>query len=360
MMKIRALVIGCFVVLSLIGHSQVNTDNSPDYGKLLGMALNQDIKSILKEMESLNIVTERDKKFKTEFENRFKYEQDKSNYLSKKDTTLNALNRIYRDYWRRSMLDKSTNNDKKLIKTVADFLNSEKTKNKFTELKINKKSFEETYNKYIEYKGFHTSGFGKTGSLYDFLVWKTNIDTTYRIKLINDTIDVNVHFMDGFISLGWEEYATLGTSYPGGWTTKTALYCVRQAYDPKSENFWVSYLSHEGQHFSDYKHYPRLVSNDLEYRAKLVELTFSNENVYKLIGMFINNAKYDKTNAHPFSNYCIIRDLSKLLFNVDFEKDLTKWQLISKKDINNAARKLFLQNTEMLDKNGKDVKSILK
>jgi hypothetical protein len=358
-MKISTVVIGCIVVMSLTGYSQVKTDHLPDYGKLLGMALNQDIKPILKELETMNMLTEKDKKFKSEFENRFKYEQDKSNYLQKKDTTLNALNRIYRDYWRKSMLDKLTNNDKNLVKAVNDFLKAENIKYKFTDLKINKKSFEEAYNMYIEFKGYHTTGFGKTGSLYDFLVWKTNTDTTYRIKLINDTIGVNVHFMDGFVSLGWEEYATLGTSYPGGWTTKTALYCVRKAYDTKSENFLISYLSHEGQHFSDYKHYPELVSNDLEYRAKLVELTFSNENVYKLIGMFINNAKYDKTNAHPFSNYCVIRDMSKLIFNSDIQNDLAKWKQLPKADINNAAKKLFLLNKDSLNTKGKDVKSIL-
>ena len=358
-MKIRKLVIVCFLMLSLSGYSQAKKDHLPDYGKLLGMALSQDIKSILKELDSTNMLTEKDKKFKYEFESRFKYEKDKSSYLAKKDTTLNALNRIYRDYWRKSMLDKSGKDDKILEKSIFFFLKSENEKYKFTDQKINKKTFEEAYNKYIEFKGYHTTGYGKTGSLYDFLVWKKNTDTTYRINLINDTINVSVHFMDGFISLGWEEYATLGTSYPGGWTTKTALYCVRQAYDTKSENFMVSYLGHEGQHFSDYKNYPGLISNDLEYRAKLSELTFSNENVYKLIAMFINNAKYDKTNAHPFSNFCIIRDLSKVFFNSDFERDMEKWKSISKSEINNAAKKLFIQNTVNLNAMGKEVKSIL-
>jgi hypothetical protein len=119
--------------------------------------------------------------------------------------------------------------------------------------------------------------------------------------------------------LGWEEYATFGKYYPGGWATKKALFCVRQAYNINSESFLVSYLDHEGQHFSDYKRYPNLIGNDLEYRAKLSELYFSNENVYKIIENFISTAKYDKNNAHPFSNYCVIRDMSKLLLNVEME-----------------------------------------
>lgn len=81
--------------------------------------------------------------------------------------------------------------------------------------------------------------------------------------------------------------------------------------------------------------------------------------MYKLIGTFINNAKYDKTNAHPFSNYCVIHDMSKMIFNSEIEKDLAKWKQFSKDDINNAAKKLFLLNTESLNTKGKDVKSIL-
>jgi hypothetical protein len=80
----------------------------------------------------------------------------------------------------------------------------------------------------------------------------------------------------------------------------------------------------------------------------------------RIIENFINSAKYGKNNSHPFSNYCLIRDMSKLLLNVDFERDISKWKQIPKEDINNAARKLFLQNTYLLNAKGKDVKSILK
>lgn len=358
-MKTGILIFIFFVTFTLSGFGQSKPTNILDYGKLDGLALNKDIKAILKELDNMTPVTENDQKYKSNYENRFKNKNDRTDYFVKKDTTLNPLNRIFQVYWRKSMLDNTANYDKYSQKKLVAFYKVENLKDKFTDFKIGKGTLDSVFNNYIKTKGYLSTGYGKTGSLFDFLVWKKNTDTTYHIKLINDTIDVNIHFMDGFISLGWEEYATFGKYYPGGWTTKQALFCVRQAYNIKSESFLISYLGHEGQHFSDYKHYPNLIGNDLEYRAKLSELTFANENLYKIIENFISSARYDKTNSHPFANYCVIRDMSKLLLNDDFEKDMLKWKQISKTDINNAARKLFLQNTEKLNTSGKDVKGII-
>jgi hypothetical protein len=257
------------------------------------------------------------------------------------------------------MLDHSTNYDKVFEDQLLVFFQTENRINTFTGKKINKKSIEPVYDDYIQSKGYHSTGFGKTGSLYDFLVWKSGLDTIYRVGLITDTVSVNVHFMSGFISLGWEEYATFGRSYPGGWTTTTTLFCVKDAYDLNSESFTVSYLSHEGQHFSDNRHFPHLMQRDLEYRAKLTELSYADKSIYSLIESFINNGRYDKDNAHPFADYCLIRDLSKIIFHTDPEKDPMKWKQIPKTDVNKAARGLFLQNTTQLLRKGKDAKGLI-
>ena len=60
------------------------------------------------------------------------------------------------------------------------------------------------------------------------------------------------------------------------------------------EKFRVSLLGHEGQHFSDYKSFPRLLQTDLEYRAKLAELSKAKETIYKLLRNFKGSAKHDK------------------------------------------------------------------
>ncbi len=357
-MKSVVCVILCLVFVFEL-NAQNNNPNKLDYNKLIGIALNQDIPALLQELNTTTGLSDKDKSIKTIYENRFKYGYDRTDYFLKKDTTLNPLNRIYQQYWRKSMLDHSTNFDKAFEGRLLGFFQTENGISKFTSRKINKKSIAGVYDDYIQAKGYHSTGYGKTGSLYDFLVWKTELDTTYQVNLITDTVRVNVHFMSGFISLGWEEYATFGRSYPGGWTTSTALFCVKDAYDVKSEAFGVSYLSHEGQHFSDNRHFPHLMQRDLEYRAKLTELSYADNSIYSLIEAFINNARYDKDNAHPFADYCVLRDLSKLIFHTDLEKDLLKWKQIPKTDLNNAARQLFLLNTDQLNGMGKGVKSLI-
>jgi len=90
-----------------------------------------------------------------------------------------------------------------------------------------------------------------------------------KFNLLDEELKVKVVLMTDFATLGWEEYATLGTYYPGGWATDDALYCVKDAYDLNSETFLVSYLAHESRHFSDYKLFDKKLSGaELEYRAK--------------------------------------------------------------------------------------------
>ncbi|HTX89356.1 MAG TPA: hypothetical protein VMC08_10230 [Bacteroidales bacterium] len=341
--------------------SQKPDSSNLNYNVIFGYALNANAKEILKILDTAKVVSQMDKKFKLKFENRFKYESDRTNYFVKPDTTLNPLNRIFQDYWRKSMLDNHTSYDKYFEKNLITFLKAENQKTKFTNRKISASTImKDVYPAYILSKGFHGTKLGKTGNLYDLLVWKNETDTTYIIVLINDTARVPVVMMKDFISLGWEEYATLGAAFPGGWTTPDKLFCVRPSYDISSETFRVNYLSHEGQHFLDYKHFPKLSSNDLEYRAKLIELYLYDQELYNYISFFISNANYDKSNAHPYADFCVIRDMSRELFHTDFEKDMEKWQGKSKEEIHQAAKDLFLKNTESLNKLGKNVKEFVK
>ena len=198
------------------------------------------------------------------------------------------------------------------------------------------------------------TGFGKTGGLYDLLVWKTEKDTIYKVTYDGKETPIKIYFMDDFVTLGWSEYATLGRYYPAGWATKEALFCVKKAYDLKSENFRVSYIGHEGRHFADYKLFPKLKgvgSADLEYRGKLTEVSlYSQEGLMKRLQFFINTGNYDSDNGHSIAAYCVIRDLSRVLFGNDFEKDINKWKAIPASKINEAAAKLLAENTKALEK----------
>lgn len=352
---------GAVVVTGNLYSQNIQSDSVKiDYKKIYSLCLDGDVKSALAVLESadLNNLTEKDLKFKTQFDIRFKNEFDESDYLESRKSQITELLHIYHNYWRLSLLDNSKNYDSLLIQSVAHFLtdNYELAR----ELITNEDSLNVYFKKYIESFGLHTTGFGKTGKYFDLLVWASEKDTTYTFLLHDEKTTADVVFMENFITLGWEEYATLERYYPGGWATKEALYCVKKAYDLNSEGFLVNYLAHESRHFADYKIFPKLMSADLEFRAKLTELSMSRNTLYKSIEFFINNSNYESENGHSVANYCVIRDLSNVIFKIEFEKDINKWHEISIEQINKSAYDLLKANTKSLTEQGADVEKYIK
>ncbi|MBW6457945.1 MAG: hypothetical protein K0B52_02165, partial [FCB group bacterium] len=197
-------------------------------------------------------------------------------------------------------------------------------------------------------RGYFTNALNSTGAYLDLFLWQKQQDSIFTVQLPESEIDVHVVLMDDFLSIGWTEYATMGKHYAGGWANRRALYCVRKAYDLSGEAFRVSYLTHESQHFSDYKNFPALEQPDLEYRAKLAELHAAEETGLRLIKNFILNAKHDRSYAHPFANYHVMRDLSKEIFNQDFVDDAEKWTQIPVERIRDVSRTLLAGHTRAL------------
>ena len=339
-----------------------NDEVKTDYRKIYAYCLDGNIIPALNILELYDSqkLSSKDLKFKTEFENRFKYAEDKSDFLEDRKSPINELLKIYRDYWRLSLLDNSKSYDSLLMRNLSVFFSS------MYKLPLDNKDIlqEDTIDvylkKYISSFEFHTTGFGKTGKYSDLLVWKTEKDTVYKFSIFDEQVITPVIFIDDFITIGWEEYASLGRFYPGGWTTKEALYCVRKAYDLNSEDFLIDYLCHEGRHFMDYKLFPKLTSADLEYRAKLTELSLLKETLYEIIDNFIDNANYESDNGHSVADYCVIRDLSKVLFKVEFEKDISKWKKLSIEKINKSAYDILKANTKALKKQGAGVEKYIK
>lgn len=317
--------------------------------------------AILKSYGDIKLNDE-DLKFKTDIENRFGYEEDRSVYPVNGNTQIRGLLEIYRNYWRMSLLADNSDlygkYDSLLKKNVSDFLSVQFPAGK-DNFNIDD-SIDVYLKKYISSKGLLTTGFGKTGKFFDLLVWKNQEDTTFTFILHGEETGAKVVFMEDFITLGWEEYATLGRYYPGGWATSDALYCVKSAYDTESENFKISYLAHESRHFADYKLFPKLKSADLEYRAKLTELSMAENTLYQTIEFFIKNSNYESENGHSVANYCVMRDMSITLFKSEFEKDISKWKGTDKEQINNTAYELLKANTEELKKLGADVEIFIK
>lgn len=323
-----------------------------DYTKIYSLCLDANVKPALSlvESNSTKTLSPKDTKFKAEIENRFKFAEDKSSYLEDKKSAISNLHILFHDYWRKSLLDNNRDYDKEFADTLRSFFSAEYS---VPRSNITDDSLDVYFKKYVESKGLHSvGGISKTGRLYDMLIWSTQKDTTYTIRLHKEKINVRVVLMDKFITLGWEDYATLGKRHPGGWSTKDALFCVEKSYKLDSEHFLISYLGHEGRHFMDLNAYPKLKSAGLEYRAKLTELSLARETLYELIGDFIDNANYDSKNGHSIADYCVIRDLSKRLFHIKFEKDINKWNKISAARINKFAHKILQANTKLLKQKG--------
>ena len=190
--------------------------------------------------------------------------------------------------------------------------------------------------------GYHAL-LGVTSPLRELMLWKTETEDRYEVRLPEGTESVTVVFLDGFASLGWAGFATCDRHHSGGWTRPDRLYAVRSAYDLASEDFRVSYLAHEGQHFSDNRRFPGLGQPDLEYRAKLVELAVGKTSVYDLLDAFASNVGTDASVPHSFANRRALEDLARRLFPSG--TDATPWRNASVERINAAAADLLREDT---------------
>jgi hypothetical protein len=333
-----------------------------DYGKIFAYCLDGNISpalQILRHYDSAKL-SGKALDFKTEFEKRFAGNTDNSDYLESRKSQVTDLLKIYRDYWRQSLRDNSRSYDSLLVKDLSVFFSSTYSLHADNTTRLPDDTIDVYMKKYISSFGYHTTGFGRTGKYLDLLVWKNQKDTVYTFSIYKEKIRTPVVFMDDFITIGWEEYATLGRAYPGGWATAKALFCVRKAYVLNSEDFLIRYLCHEGRHFMDYKLFPKLTSADLEYRAKLTELSLLKEALYETINDFINNANYESENGHSVADFCVIRDLSEVLFHVAFERDMSKWKEVSIAKINKTACEVLGVNIKALKKEGAGVEKYIK
>ncbi|MEP7145447.1 MAG: hypothetical protein ABI792_00410 [bacterium] len=82
--------------------------------------------------------------------------------------------------------------------------------------------------------------------------------------------------------------------------------------------------------------------------------------LYKTLDFFINNSNYQSENGHSVANYCVIRELSRALFKIEFEKNINEWKKISIEQINKTAYDLLKANTNTLMKQGSDVEKYIK
>lgn len=182
---------------------------------------------------------------------------------------------------------------------------------------------------------------GKTGGYYGPYIWKTTETRRYNVELPNGVQKYPVRFLDDFIAKSWLDYLSFGAVSTGGWSDGDGIInCVKSSYNVDSESFQVSLLKHEAQHAMDLSEYRNMSSEDLEYRAKLVELIYSSER--NLLTQFMHEAGTENTyNGHSRAAERIVEDFSTAL-----RRGRSELCLLSAGQIQSAARVLFAKSND--------------
>lgn len=267
---------------------------------------------------------------------------------------VNDISNIYREYWRVEMMKPlpESRTDSVLYLNIAEYLQSNKlTKISNDSLRMNIKD-DSVLKDVIEKEGFKVD-FKFRNGFQEIFIWDKESIQKYDVILPKETVQTSVVFIESYHINGYDDFATIGDSQVGGWAEQetATLFCNKGAYDLDSEKFEISYLKHESLHFTDLNNYPNLSPADLEYRAKVIELMYcTEETIYDRISEFVLGAnKSDRENSHPYANYVLIQNLSKLIFSSDFNSDISQWKEVSVERINKAASILYESSEKILN-----------
>jgi hypothetical protein len=192
------------------------------------------------------------------------------------------------------------------------------------------------------------SSWGKTGLLYELMIWRNEVRAEIDVDLPSGKQRATLVLLDDMPSAGWSRYATCGSIGTGAWATDTALFAVFSVYDGvESEDFKVNFLSHETQHFYDKNRYgDKLQGWQLEYRAKLVELVYAKDTLRDTIDAFTANQSDNIEDPHSYANKRVLIALRGGLragASVDL-KDLPQPRM------SQTAKRLLAKDTRSLDR----------
>ncbi|MDE7218207.1 MAG: hypothetical protein K2O45_01065 [Oscillospiraceae bacterium] len=181
---------------------------------------------------------------------------------------------------------------------------------------------------------------GRTNGYYGPYIWRYEELKHYAVELPDGVQEYAVKLLDGFVMESWLNYLTFGMSGTGGWSNGDGLiHCVKHNYDLDSESFQVSLLKHEAQHAADQSRYPGMSPEDLEYRAKLVELIYSEKRL--LLDRFLMEADATSaSNGHGLAAERITRG-----FEARLNKDRKKLAGLPVQEVQMVSFALFQEST---------------
>ncbi|MFL6766478.1 MAG: hypothetical protein ACJ8E4_10025 [Sphingomicrobium sp.] len=280
---------------------------SDQFSQAIGAALQADEARALQALNGVDLtgLPERDQAAATCMRERFgpgsKPAPPASNSLADRSLAL------YRDYWHSAMThpERREAEEQQLTAHLRQLLKAPKG----TDLD----ALEPILAKALEKAGLHSLQ-GRTGLLRELMIWSKQEERVMRVVLAEGEEEVLVMLLDGFGSLGWGAYATCDRASTGGWATETALFAVVPKYPSlEAEEFRVTFLGHEGQHFADKARFKNLESWELEYRAKLTELAEASATRAKIVGKFISDQGDNPASPHSYANRQVLTNMTQKL-----------------------------------------------
>ena len=252
---------------------------------------------------------------------------------------------LFQSYWRDALMQTALLGelDKQLKSSLKDIL----VARGYESVVDDEDEILESVEALIREEGYFAKS-GRTPPLLDLMIWTENEVTTELVELTDGVHEVELNQLADFVSYGWSNFAAFGMTSTGGWAQEDGLYCLCQHYDLDSERFKLSFLKHEARHYADLRLYPELQASDLEYRAKLTELAFSDEGTYGLVEYFHKAANRVENAPHPLANWYVIEGLSKELLGGEPPQDASDWSSIPKDQIRDAALRLLEAHDSVL------------
>ena len=211
-----------------------------------------------------------------------------------------AALRLYRSYWRGALLrpETRTAGEERLLAGLTALLG--------LPADAGSDRVDAELKRRVAAEGRHALT-GRTPPLLEFIVWASETSAVRRVPLPEGRHSVKVKMLDDFASLGWSAFATCERSFTGGWVKPDAIHAVRPGWkDLSAENYQISFLAHETQHFADKARFGELQSWELEYRAKLAELALADATVARILSAFLSNQGSDPAVPHSYANRIVL------------------------------------------------------
>jgi hypothetical protein len=279
------------------------------------------------------------------FERRFNERTDGLDLTRIDSPVVREIAELFQSYWLDALMQEASLDvlEDRLKGRLDDML----VERGFESARDDEDTLFENVEAFIRREGYFAQS-GRTPPLLDLMIWTSNNTVVESVELTDGTYDVELNYLDEFVSYGWSNFAAFGMASTGGWAKKDGLYCICRHYDLDSERFKLSFLKHEARHYADFELYPELQPADLEYRGKLTELAYSEEGIYRLLEQFTKAANRIENAPHPLANWYLVEGLSRHLLDGERPADAGAWESIPRDQIREAARRLLEEHDNKL------------